>query len=149
MESEGAKSEANLLAEGRTDLAFQRTRMAAERTLMAVLRTSLSLIGFGFTIHQMFTKLYDAHVLIRANSARRFGITLVALGIVMLGVGIGYHLKFMRALRRDRAEMKKAGMVLHGGFPVSLTLLVALLLFAIGLLTLLSDVFDLGPFGGD
>jgi putative membrane protein len=149
VESEGAKSEANLLAEGRTDLAFQRTRMAAERTLMAVLRTSLSLIGFGFTIHQMFSKLYESHVLTRANSARRFGISLVALGIAMLGVGIGYHLKFMQILRRDRAEAKKSGMVLHGGFPVSLTVIVALLLFALGVVTLLSDIFDAGPFGGD
>jgi putative membrane protein len=35
-------------------MSFQRTRMSADRTLMSVIRTSLSLIGFGFTIFQVF-----------------------------------------------------------------------------------------------
>ena len=41
-------------------MSFQRTRMSADRTLMSVIRTSLSLIGFGFTIFQVFEKLHEA-----------------------------------------------------------------------------------------
>ena len=49
-------------------MSFQRTRLSADRTLMSVIRTSLSLIGFGFTIFQIFQKLHDAGVL--KSSAR-------------------------------------------------------------------------------
>lgn len=37
--------------------------MSADRTLMSVIRTSLSLIGFGFTIYQVFQKAYQASLL--------------------------------------------------------------------------------------
>src|SRR3982751_3787809 len=76
----------------RTGMSFQRTRMSADRTLMSVMRTALSLIGFGFTIFQVFQKLHDANVVTTSGSARNFGETLVFLGIAMLVVGIGYHL---------------------------------------------------------
>src|SRR5271163_4834422 len=77
------------LASHRTAMSFQRTRMSADRTLMAVVRTSLSLIGFGFTLYQIFKKLSEAGVLRSSGSARNFGETLVYLGITMLVVGIG------------------------------------------------------------
>ena len=76
-------------------MSFQRTRMSADRTLMSVIRTSLSLISFGFTIYQVFEKLRDAGTLTHAAAPRNFGITLVLLGIVMLVVGIVYHVQFM------------------------------------------------------
>jgi putative membrane protein len=77
------------LSARRTGMSFQRTRMSADRTLMSVIRTSLSLISFGFTIFQVFGKLRDAGTLTHAAAPRNFGITLVALGIVMLVVGNG------------------------------------------------------------
>ena len=92
------------LASRRTGMSFQRTRMSADRTLMSVIRTSLSLIGFGFTIFQVFQKVHEAQVLRNAGAARNFGITLVALGITMLVVGIGYHVLYMVGLRRERAQ---------------------------------------------
>ena len=46
------------LSARRTGMSFQRTRLSADRTLMSVMRTSLSLIGFGFTIYQVFEKMY-------------------------------------------------------------------------------------------
>jgi putative membrane protein len=76
------------LSARRTGMSFQRTRMSADRTLMSVIRTSLSLIGFGFTIFQFFQKLRDAGTLAHAAAPRNFGISLVALGILML---IGWH----------------------------------------------------------
>ena len=86
----------------RTGMSFQRTRMSAERTLMSVIRTSLSLISFGFTIFQVFEKLRDAGTITHAAAPRNFGVTLVALGIVMLVLGIVYHIQFMLGLRHER-----------------------------------------------
>jgi putative membrane protein len=135
------------LSARRTGMSFQRTRMSADRTLMSVIRTSLSLIGFGFTIFQVFQKLHEAQVVKSAHAAGNFGEALVMLGILMLAVGIGYHVKFMLELRRLRAQMRKDGMI-HGEttFPVSLTLIVALLLLTIGLFAIVSMVFGVGPF---
>ncbi len=137
------------LAARRTGMSFQRTRMSADRTLMSVMRTSLSLIGFGFTIYQVFEKLYDAKVLASARAPGNFGRALVLLGLVMLALGIAYHVRFMVELRRTRTQMRLDGLI-HGesAFPVSLTLLVAALLFAIGLIAVVSMVFDVGPFHG-
>ena len=135
------------LAARRTGMSFQRTRMSADRTLMSVIRTSLSLIGFGFTIYQVFAKLHEADVLKSAVAPHHFGLALVLLGVTMLVVGIGYHVAFMISLRRQRAQMKAEGLI-HGEsqFPVSLTLMVALLLLAIGFLAIASMVFKAGPF---
>ena len=136
------------LASRRTGMSFQRTRMSADRTLMSVIRTSLSLIGFGFTIFQVFQKLHESEVLKSSAAATHFGVALVLLGIAMLLVGIGYHVSFMVGLRRERAAMKADGLVrAESHFPVSLTLLVALLLLAIGFLAIVSMVFHVGPFG--
>ena len=90
-------------------MAFQRTRMSADRTLMSVMRTSLSLIGFGFTIFQFFQKLKDAGTIHHDNAPRRFGTALVVLGVALLIGGIGYHVAYMRDLRRTREEMRHRG----------------------------------------
>jgi putative membrane protein len=79
--------------------------MSADRTLMSVIRTSLLLITFGFTIHQVFEKLREQAVLTRTAPVRNFGVALVGLGIVMLAVGIIYHMQFMRGLRKERKAM--------------------------------------------
>ena len=131
----------------RTGMSFQRTRMSADRTLMSVIRTSLSLIGFGFTIFQVFQKLREAEILKRAQAPRNFGEALVLLGITTLILGIAYHLKFMIALRLQRAQMQADGL-LHGesGFPVSQTLIIAVLLLTIGIFAIVSMVFSIGPF---
>src|SRR5262245_59888172 len=112
------------LSSRRTGMSFQRTRMSADRTLMSVIRTSLSLIGFGFTIFQFFQKLRDAGTLAHATAPRNFGVSLVALGIVMLIGGIAYHLQFMSHLRHQRDAMVADGLI-HGEskFPTSLTLI--------------------------
>lgn len=133
----------------RTGMSFQRTRMSADRTLMSIMRTSLSLIGFGFTIFQVFSKLLDQPGLrMSAHAPRNFGIALVALGIVMLTLGILYHLNFMKSLREERIKMVHGGL-LHGEspYPVSLTLITACLLWLVGLFAIVSMTFDVAPFG--
>lgn len=147
MEHQPHRDVATELAARRTGMSFQRTRMSADRTLMSVIRTSLSLIGFGFTIFQVFERLYEVQVVRSSRAAGNFGKALVLLGVVMLAVGIGYHVSYMIELRRLRAEMKQDALI-HGEtrFPVSLTLVVALLLLTVGLFAVVSMVFGVGPF---
>ena len=147
-----AKSESDRisveLSSRRTGMSFQRTRLSSDRTLMSVMRTSLSLISFGFTINQVFQKLHESQVVTSAAAARNFGLALVLIGTLMLLLGIVYHLQFMTGLRHERAQMKADGLI-HGesAFPVSLTLIVAVALLAIGLFAIASMVFSIGPFG--
>ena len=128
-------------------MAFQRTRMSADRTLMAVIRTSLSLIGFGFTIFQVFQKLHDSQILKSSLAPRRFGEALVWLGITMLFLGIGYHIAFMLGLRRQLRQLKATELV-HAkeSFPVSLTLITAVILLTIGFMAIFGMTFQSGPF---
>jgi putative membrane protein len=143
----GPESVSFELATRRTGMSFQRTRMSADRTLMSVIRTSLSLIGFGFAIYHVFHRGQEAQVLSRGASPRRFGMSLVVLGIGMLVVGIAYHVSFMRGLRRQRQSMKLAGLLhAESHFPLSLTFVVAGLLLALGLLAVASMVFEIAPF---
>ncbi|CAN7674933.1 YidH family protein [Mesorhizobium sp. LjRoot246] len=135
------------LSSRRTGMSFQRTRMSADRTLMSVIRTALSLISFGFTIYQVFQKLRDAGTLSHAAAPRNFGVTLVLLGIVMLVVGIIYHVQFMIGLRRERDDMRDAGLIhAQSGYPVSFTLITAVILLVVGLVAIASMVFGIGPF---
>jgi len=135
------------LSSRRTGMSFQRTRMSADRTLMSVIRTSLSLISFGFTIYQFFQHLRDEKVLTGAHAARNFGVALVYLGVAMVLVGIVYHVQFMLALRRERDDMTASGLI-HGEsrFPVSYTLIVAVLLLLLGLAAIASVTLNIGPF---
>jgi putative membrane protein len=136
------------LADQRTGLAFQRTRLGADRTLMAVIRTSLSLISFGFTIHHFLLQTHEGST--RADSAttaRNFGLTLVLTGLGTLALGSVYHVLFMRELRKERDRMGDEQQVHDGGaFPMSPALLVAALLFIVGLLATASVGFGIGPF---
>lgn len=136
------------LSSRRTGMSFQRTRMSADRTLMSVIRTSLSLISFGFTIFQVFQKMRDSALLTSAAPARNFGVTLVALGIIMLIGGIIYHLQFMYGLRQERKAMTADGLI-HGQskFPPSLTLITAIILLIVGIAAITSMIFHVGPFG--
>jgi putative membrane protein len=138
------------LSSRRTALAFQRTRMSADRTLMAVIRTSLSLIGFGFTIYQFFRYLREtagAPQLVRSEAPRNFGMGLVVLGVVMLSLGIWRHVAFMLELRANRKTFVDRGLIPgEDKFPVSITLITATLLLALGLIAIVSMAMRAGPF---
>jgi len=127
------------LSARRTGMSFQRTRMSADRTLMSAIRTSFSLVSFGFTIEQVFRNLEEQHIVARAGSARTFGQSLLYLGVAMMCAGILFHLQFMYSLRRQREEMKAEGLI-HGEsrFPVSYTLVIALLVLVIGIAAIMS-----------
>jgi uncharacterized membrane protein YidH (DUF202 family) len=144
----GMSTDRTEMSSRRTGMSFQRTRMSADRTLMSVIRTSLSLISFGFTIFQFFRNLQGKDLLEgHAHAARNFGATLVYLGVAMVAIGIVYHVQFMLGLRHERHEMLEEGLV-HGQskFPLSFTLVVAVLLLLIGIAAILSLTFHIGPF---
>lgn len=134
------------LSARRTGMSFQRTRMSADRTLMSVIRTSLSLISFGFTIYQFFQHLRDENVLTGAHAARNFGAALVYLGVGMVVAGIAFHVQFMLALRRQRDDMTESGLI-HGQsrFPISFTLVVAVLLLCLGIAAIIGVTLGIGP----
>jgi putative membrane protein len=102
----------------------------------------------SFTICQFFQKLHAADVLKSSGASRRFGQALVWLGITMLIVGIAYHVRFMVGLRHQRDQMKTVNLIhADSGFPVSMTLVVAVLLLAVGLLAVFGMSFNTWPFG--
>lgn len=136
------------LSSRRTGMSFQRTRLSAERTLMSVVRTSLSMISFGFTIYSFFGHLQQENVLRRTPAPRNFGMALIILGVSILTVGLAYHLAFMRQLRRERALLAQEGLIhAESGFPVSYTLIVAVMLLLLGITALANAEFHFGPFG--
>lgn len=137
------------LSARRTGMSFQRTRMSAERTLMSVIRTSLSLISFGFTIFQFFQHLRQGNVLSGGtHAARNFGAALVYVGVGMVVIGIVYHVQFMVGLRRERESLTRDGLIhAQSRFPISFTLVIALLLLLIGVAAIASLTFRAGPFG--
>jgi putative membrane protein len=136
-----------LLAAQRTGLSFQRTRMSADRTLMSIVRTALSLIGFGFTIFQFFRFLrQSADVAEKAHAARNFGAALIGIGILLLGLGIVGHVRFMLGLRAEHSQLVSAHLIPADRFPYSATLAVSLLVLLLGLLAIVSIVAPVGPF---
>ena len=136
------------LSSRRTGMSFQRTRMSADRTLMSVIRTALSLIGFGFTIFQVFKKLNEAQVVKSSGTARNFGETLVYLGLAMLVVGTVYHILFMLDLRRERIMLRRLGLLhAESKFPPSFTLMIAILLFGVGVSAIVAMLTGAGPLG--
>ena len=126
----------------RTGMSIQRTRMSADRTLMSEIRTSLSLIGFGFTLYQVFEKLHDARLIGNPNAARNFGAALVVLGIIIMAGGIWRHIQFAIELRNTRAKLENEGLI-HGdsAYPVSVSLVVSILLMLLGVAAILGMAF--------
>jgi putative membrane protein len=109
-----------------TALAVERTRLAHERTLEAWVRTSVSLISFGFTIYKFFEYLRESeqtsHVA-NALDPRRFGSSMIVIGLLMLVVAVIQH---QRALKVLEAR--------YGNGPRSLASIVAILVGALGIL---------------
>jgi putative membrane protein len=115
---------------------------------MSVIRTSLSLIAFGFTIYQFFEELTTAGtVRAAAGAPRNFGLSLILTGICLLVAGILYHVRFMLGLRTLREEMKAEGLIhAESVFPVSYSLIAAVLLLVLGVFAGVSVVLKVGPF---
>lgn len=123
------------LSSNRTSLSFERTRMSADRTLMSTVRTSLSLIGFGFTIHEAFRQFAQAGGLEGGQlTGRRVGLALLALGVLMLIMGIVGHLRFSRDLTARRSVLVDHHLLRHAiQYSATPTFIAAGLLLLIGI----------------
>jgi len=74
------------------------------------------------------------HVQWNPTASKALGFSLVILGIFLQIIGIVYHLKFMEQIRIERNEMMLNGLLpTEDKFPVSFTLVTAILLLLIGI----------------
>jgi putative membrane protein len=132
------KDRGTVLAEERTDLALQRTMIAAERTLMAWIRTALSMIGFGFSIYKFFQYLPEeiaAGNIQRPQAPRNLGMSLIALGTLALCAATWQHRNFLNEIGAPQTR--------HGW---SLSLVIAIFVILIGLVTFYGVLLRHGPF---
>jgi putative membrane protein len=122
----------------RTALSFQRTRIAGDRTVMASIRTSLSMIAFGFTIASVFRGLKEENLLgprVPDNAPAIFGLSLILLGILVLSLAIVAEKRFMDRLHLQRQDLIRRGLLAEReAFPRSFVMLIATLLWMVGLL---------------
>lgn len=135
------------LSANRTAMSFERTAMSSDRTLMSIVRTSLSLIAFGFTIFQFFHTLGKSSAKIPDAAPRNFGLALIVLGMILLALGLVDHVRQTQARRSRRNRLFEERLV-HHVEPIrpSTTMIVAVLLFIVGLLAMLRVGFRVGPF---
>ncbi len=134
-----AAAPGNAMADQKTYPAYERSRLAAERTLMARVRTSLSMIGFGFTIFKFFQYLRESGPPSPAfpdHRSRNFGLALVILGVILLGLATVEYIVFTRGLAMEAGRR----------FPKSTALAGALIITLLGLLSLLDLLLRIGPF---
>jgi len=132
------------LSSNRTAMSFMRTEMSGDRTLMSVIRTALALIGFGFTIYQVFREF--TYSPLPPQAPGRVGLALVILGVVLLVLGIWSHWQTVRKLRQRRTRLHE--MKLIHNLPevqVSSASAIAVLLLFLGLTVILRIAFGAGP----
>ena len=137
------------LSSNRTAMAFARTSAAFDRTMMPVVRTSLSLIGFGFTLFQVFHSLINKTPGVIPNHApRNLGLALIALGVVLLVLGLLNHMRSAVDLRARRARLVALGLLRHAEplRPSTISVIAALLL-VVGVTAFTNIVFHNGLFG--
>ena len=148
-EAMGGLDSNTFMASQRTALSLEQTSMSADTTQMSVLRTSLSLIGFGFTIYKFFEELAkNSHHADLDAPARRFGITLVLLGVGLLVASLFNHYRTMKSLRERRAVMFEMGLLRSPPtYSTSANMVVSILLLLGGLLVVVGIILRTGPFG--
>jgi putative membrane protein len=124
------------LSSNRTAMSFQRTRASLDRTLMSVVRTSLSLIGFGFTLFQVFHSLINkVPGAVPTHAPRNMGLSLIALGVLLLVLGLINHVTSSKHLQARRERLRELGLIRHAEplGPSTITV-IAMLLLLIGVL---------------
>ena len=84
----------------RLPAALVRTALSSEQTLMSWVRTSLSLFTFGFSITQFFYFLEQKQEGSNFSAGpRRLGISLVAVGILVLVLAVVEHVQRLPKMR--------------------------------------------------
>lgn len=123
-----------MLAEAQSAMSFQRTRLSIDRTLMSIVRTALALIGFGFTLFQVFHGWVDRQPgAVRDAQPRQLAMALIALGVVLLMLGLRDHRRSILHLRARAAALVARGLMPDPpDFRATSTGIAALLLLLIG-----------------
>jgi putative membrane protein len=139
---------ANELASQRTELSFEQAAMGSDNSLLASVRTSMALITFGFIIFEYLQKLSEEYLggSLPAHSPRRFGLTLLVLGVVLLCLEIVRHARYQGARRQRRQELFERGLIRHPEMArLNSAMIVAVLLLLIGLSAILRVALSAGP----
>jgi putative membrane protein len=127
-DSNGALAETTEVKDLRIPAALVRTALSSEQTLMSWVRTSLSLSTFGFSIAKFFQYLAGQTDAQLGTSARRLGLVLICLGVVVLIMAIVEHVLRIRALKKQGLPSDSGSYRPIGSAAVMLTIgLVALL----------------------
>jgi putative membrane protein len=136
------------LASCQASLAFERTLISIDQYLMGAIRTSLALITFGFALVLFFHQVSGEVGVNLRVPARNFGLSLVAMGIGLIVVGLHGHRKRLGELcdKMDQLHGKK---LLSEGSPGrrSPVSILALLLLLAGLIVMVGILVRMGPFG--
>lgn len=104
-----------------------------ERTLIQIVQASISMIGFGFTIHAFLNgaNTETAFSIDLDQVARRVGLALLTLGLLNLSWGVLNQWRYLRVLRRRHPL--PAGLAAREAYSARGTFVVACLLLAVGL----------------
>lgn len=136
------------LASCQASLAFERTLVSLDQSLMSAIRTSLSLIGFGFAM-VLFFHQFGGEVGVNLHvPARNFGLSLVAMGVGLITIGLIGHRRRFTSLKAKMDDLYRRKLLLEGcpyrGAPVAV---LAMMLLLAGLLVMLGILIRVGPFG--
>ena len=122
------------LSEAQTAMSVQRTRLSLDRTLMSIVRTALALIGFGFTLFQVFHNWLDHQPgAVRDAQPRQLAMALIALGVLLLVLGLRDHRRSLLRLRARADALAARGLLPDPpDFRATSTGITALILLLIG-----------------
>lgn len=136
------------LASCQASLAFERTLVSLDQSLMSAIRTSLSLIGFGFAMVLFFHQVRGEVGVNLQIPARNFGLSLVAMGVGLITIGLIGHRRRFTSLRARMDGLHSRKLLMEGcpyrGSPIAV---LAILLLLSGLLVILGILVRVGPFG--
>jgi putative membrane protein len=96
------------------------------------------MISFGFTIYKFFQYLHESNAIspgMHIYGPRSLGEVLVIMGTLLMGFAIIEYVLYQRLLSRQMGQK----------FPVSTTLIGALLMTVLGFLALANLLFRIGP----
>ena len=136
------------LASQRTELSFEQAAMSSDNSLLASVRTSMALITFGFIIFEYLQKLGQEYLggALPAHSPRRFGLSLIVLGVVLLCLEILRHRQYRRAQAARRQDLFDRGLIHHPeSGRSSSAVIVAVLLLLIGIAAIIRIALSGGP----
>ncbi len=120
------------------EIARERELRDVERTMISIVQASISMIGFGFTIHAFLGNV-EAEGMVSVDLdqvARRIGLALVTLGLLNLAWGVWNQRAQLGVIRRRYPAFVRAWNL--GAYSAAPTFVVASLLLIIGVLAFVS-----------